>query len=111
MYVFRLGIIAFLLSDCLISGLTTGAAFHIFSAQAKDFVGISIPSVGAYFQIIKVRAVSGALKNIFTYQTDMKISCCLHFLAIHRDISTLRTVQLCDARNLSHVDCCIAFQQ
>lgn len=54
MYVFRLGIVAFILSDCLVSGLTTGAACHIFSAQVKDFFGVRIPPVGAYFKITKV---------------------------------------------------------
>lgn len=65
MYVFRLGIVAFLLSDTLVSGLTTGAAFQIFSAQAKDFVGVQIPPVGAYFKIIKVREVSGSQKKCY----------------------------------------------
>lgn len=54
MYLLRLGIVAFLLSDCLVTGLTTGAAFHIFSAQIKDAFGIRLPPVGAYFKIIKV---------------------------------------------------------
>ena len=54
MCIFRLGIIAFILSDCLVSGLITGAACHIFSAQAKDFFGVSVPPVGEYFKIFNV---------------------------------------------------------
>lgn len=54
MYVFRLGIVAFILSDALVSGLITGAACHVFSAQVKDFFGVRIPPVGAYGKIIYV---------------------------------------------------------
>lgn len=54
MYLLRLGIVAFLLSDCLVSGLSTGAAFHIFSSQIKDACGIEIPPSGAYFKIVTV---------------------------------------------------------
>lgn len=64
MYVFRLGIVASILSDCLVSGLITGAAVHIFTAQVKDFFGVEIPPVGAYFKIIRVRSFSNSCAGI-----------------------------------------------
>ncbi|CRK88438.1 CLUMA_CG002257, isoform A [Clunio marinus] len=53
MYCLRLGILSFLLSASLVSGLTCGAAFHILTAQVKDLIGVRIPPVGATFKIIK----------------------------------------------------------
>ncbi len=38
---FRLGILAVLLSDQLVEGLTTGAAVHIFTSQIKHLTGIA----------------------------------------------------------------------
>lgn len=54
MYVLRLGILSFLLSECLVSGFTTGAAFHVFSSQVKDLLGLQIPRVKGNFNLIKV---------------------------------------------------------
>lgn len=81
MYICRLGIVAFLLSDCLVSGLTTGAAFHIISAQMKDFVGVKIPLIGAHFKIIKVsHCTVDADDNVITMFTHPLT------LDIHRDL-------------------------
>ncbi|KAG7202324.1 hypothetical protein KM043_018656 [Ampulex compressa] len=56
MYVMRLGVIASLLSDSLVSGFTTAAAVHVFTSQVKDLFGLNnLPKRG------------GALKLILTY--------------------------------------------
>lgn len=54
MYVFRLGILSFLLSEHLVSGFTTGAAIHVFTSQIKDLLGIQLPKIQGEFKLIKV---------------------------------------------------------
>ncbi|XP_053671172.1 solute carrier family 26 member 10-like [Anopheles nili] len=53
MCVCRLGVISFLLSDTLVSGFTTGAAIHVVTSQIKDLLGLTLPTVGSMFEIIK----------------------------------------------------------
>ncbi|KFB34784.1 Slc26a5 [Anopheles sinensis] len=53
MCVCRLGVISFLLSETLVSGFTTGAAIHVVTSQIKDLLGLSLPTVGSMFEIIK----------------------------------------------------------
>ncbi|EAL41086.3 AGAP010725-PA, partial [Anopheles gambiae str. PEST] len=53
MCVCRLGVISFLLSDTLVSGFTTGAAIHVVTSQIKDLLGLTLPSVGSMFEIVK----------------------------------------------------------
>uniref|UniRef100_A0A182WFT8 STAS domain-containing protein n=1 Tax=Anopheles minimus TaxID=112268 RepID=A0A182WFT8_9DIPT len=53
MCICRLGVISFLLSDTLVSGFTTGAAIHVVTSQIKDLLGLTLPSVGSMFEIIK----------------------------------------------------------
>ncbi|XP_058466255.1 solute carrier family 26 member 10-like [Malaya genurostris] len=52
MYVCRLGVISFLLSDTLVSGFTTGAAIHVLSSQIKDLFGLSLPPISGNFKIV-----------------------------------------------------------
>ncbi|XP_062558686.1 solute carrier family 26 member 10-like [Armigeres subalbatus] len=52
MYVGRLGVISFLLSDALVSGFTTGAAIHVLTSQIKDLLGISLPAQSGNFEVI-----------------------------------------------------------
>lgn len=54
MYVFRLGVLSFLLSECLVSGFTTGAAFHVFTSQVKDLLGIQLKRHDGVFEFINV---------------------------------------------------------
>jgi solute carrier family 26, other len=54
MYVLRLGILSFLLSECLVSGFTTGCAVHVFTSQVKDLLGLDIPRIKGYFKVLKV---------------------------------------------------------
>ncbi|XP_029035224.1 prestin-like isoform X1 [Osmia bicornis bicornis] len=56
MYLLRLGVIASLLADSLVSGFTTSAAVHVFTSQIKDLLGLkNLPNR------------KGAFKLIFTY--------------------------------------------
>ncbi|XP_076248256.1 prestin isoform X2 [Calliopsis andreniformis] len=53
MYVLRLGVIASLLADSLVSGFTTGAAIHVFTSQVKDLLGLkNIPRRKGAFKLI-----------------------------------------------------------
>lgn len=54
MYVLRLGVLSFLLSECLVSGFTTGCAIHVFTSQVKDLLGIELPRIDGNFKLIKV---------------------------------------------------------
>jgi len=53
MYVMRLGVLSFLLSECLVSGFTTGAACHVFTSQVKDLLGLELPRIQGNFKLIK----------------------------------------------------------
>lgn len=55
MFVFRLGILSFLLSECLVSGFTTAAAIHVFTSQVKDLLGLELPRITGNFEVIKVK--------------------------------------------------------
>ena len=52
----RFGFITIFLSDALISGFTTGAAFHIATSQVKHLVGMDIPraDTSGFFSLFKV---------------------------------------------------------
>ncbi|XP_044259438.1 pendrin-like isoform X2 [Tribolium madens] len=49
MYVLRLGIVSNLLSETLVSGFTTGAAFQVIASQIKDLLGLKIPKQKGLF--------------------------------------------------------------
>ena len=50
------------LSDPLVSGFTTGAAFHILSSQVRHFLGLTVPrgTSSGIFGLFKVRATKAA---------------------------------------------------
>jgi solute carrier family 26, other len=54
MFAFRLGILSFLLSECLVSGFTTAAAIHVLTSQIKDLLGLKLPRIQGNFELIKV---------------------------------------------------------
>jgi solute carrier family 26 protein len=54
MYVLRLGVLSFLLSECLVSGFTTAAAIHVLTSQIKDLLGISLHKINGEMEVIKV---------------------------------------------------------
>lgn len=49
-----MGAMATLLSDTLVSGLTAGAAVHVFTSQIRDLIGINYPKTTGAFPIIYV---------------------------------------------------------
>lgn len=51
MYVLRLGTLASLLSEPLVNGFTTAAAFHVISSLLKELIGIQIPTHQGAFKI------------------------------------------------------------
>uniref|UniRef100_A0A1B0C9I5 Putative solute carrier family 26 member 10-like protein n=1 Tax=Lutzomyia longipalpis TaxID=7200 RepID=A0A1B0C9I5_LUTLO len=51
-YIFRLGVVSTLLSDVLVSGFTTGCAIHVFTSQVKDILGLSLPQIPGYFDVV-----------------------------------------------------------
>ncbi|KAJ3640581.1 hypothetical protein Zmor_027137 [Zophobas morio] len=58
MYVLRLGIISVLLSETLVSGFTTGAAFQVIASQIKDLLGLRIPRHKGLFVVVNtIRSV------------------------------------------------------
>lgn len=55
MYLLRLGVIASLLADSLVSGFTTSAAIHVFTSQVKDLLGLeNLPKRVGPFKLILV---------------------------------------------------------
>ena len=55
MYLLRLGVIASLLADSLVSGFTTSAAVHVFTSQLKDLLGLkNLPRRKGPFKLILV---------------------------------------------------------
>ncbi|KAF5308663.1 hypothetical protein FQR65_LT06124 [Abscondita terminalis] len=54
MYILRLGIISTLLSETLVSGFTTAAAFQVLTSQIKDIFGLIIPKHKGYFTLVKI---------------------------------------------------------
>lgn len=77
MYVFRLGMISTLLSETLVSGFTTGAAFQVLTSQTKDLLGLDIPKHKGYFVVINV-----SLNSNYTQTTYFKTNerCKLFFM-------------------------------
>ncbi|XP_033352726.1 solute carrier family 26 member 6-like isoform X1 [Bombus vosnesenskii] len=53
MYLLRLGVVASLLADSLVSGFTTSAAIHVFTSQVKDLLGLeNLPKRVGPFKLI-----------------------------------------------------------
>lgn len=65
MYVLRLGIVSNLLSETLVSGFTTGAAFQVIASQIKDLLGLRIPKQKGLFVVINV--IQKNVESLFTF--------------------------------------------
>lgn len=66
MYVLRLGAISALLSETLVSGFTTGAAFQVITSQIKDLLGLKIPKYKGLFVVTNVSSlINRVKKNLF----------------------------------------------
>ncbi|KAL3278616.1 hypothetical protein HHI36_016156 [Cryptolaemus montrouzieri] len=73
LYSLRLGCVAALLSETLVSGFTTAAAVTVFTTQIKDLLGIKIHSSRGFFEVINTyRAIYHELPN--TNQVALMIS-------------------------------------
>ena len=53
MGVFRLGVVGIILSQHLVSGFTTAAAFHVLMSQIGNLLGIKVPRYGGAFRLVK----------------------------------------------------------
>ncbi|XP_026333752.1 solute carrier family 26 member 10 isoform X2 [Hyposmocoma kahamanoa] len=51
MWVFRMGAVATLLSEPLVSGFTTAASFNVLASQLKDLFGLTIPKLPGNFKV------------------------------------------------------------
>lgn len=91
MYVFRLGILSFLLSECLVSGFTTGAAFHVFTSQVKDLLGLQLPRIKGNFKLIKVKL---CLVKMFYPRFNHKIFSLQTYIEIFNSITTVNQVAI-----------------
>lgn len=88
MYVFRLGVLSFLLSECLVSGFTTGAAFHVFTSQVKDLLGIEIKRNDGIFEFTKVNKLS-CLLQLFKSWSSLPIQT---YIEIFQQINTINVI-------------------
>lgn len=70
MFVFRLGILSFLLSECLVSGFTTGAAMHVFTSQVKDLLGLELPRISGNFKLVKVNFDFSLMFFVITFYSS-----------------------------------------
>lgn len=76
LYLFRMGIVATLLSDALVSGFTTGAAIHVLTSQVKDLLGLTLPKFPGYFDVL------------FTYYEIVKNIAQLNYVATALSVVT-----------------------
>uniref|UniRef100_T1J0G6 STAS domain-containing protein n=1 Tax=Strigamia maritima TaxID=126957 RepID=T1J0G6_STRMM len=54
MGILQLGSLSMLLSETLVSGFTTGAAFHVFTSQVKYLFGLKVDVKARFFSIFKI---------------------------------------------------------
>lgn len=76
LYLCRLGVLATLLSDALVSGFTTGAALHVFTSQVKDLFGLVLPKFPGNFDVL------------FTYYEIFKNIAKLNYVATSLSVVT-----------------------
>lgn len=69
----HLGIITSYLSDALVSGLTTGAAVHVFTSQVVYCLGISeVPRFGSVGKIVRV-SLRYCLRNLYIVCSKIRL--------------------------------------
>jgi MFS superfamily sulfate permease-like transporter len=64
----RIGALSVVLSDVLVSGLTTGASIHIVTSQIKGILGVSVPKQMPFPKLIRVSDFPGSAVHI-TYES------------------------------------------
>ena len=57
MGILKLGVLSSLLSDSLMSGFTTGSAFHVLTSQVPHLLGYRIPKITGVGRLVKVGEV------------------------------------------------------
>ncbi|VDM48095.1 unnamed protein product [Toxocara canis] len=81
----RLGFLTTYMSDALVSGFTTGSAFHVFIAQLNKVVGVKLPRYGGFGMLfLMVRDLILALPE-YNYVSLAMSVCGITFLTIGRD--------------------------
>jgi MFS superfamily sulfate permease-like transporter len=60
----RIGALSVVLSDVLVSGLTTGASMHILTSQIKGIFGVNVPRQTQFPKMIRVSAARHMLRHI-----------------------------------------------
>ena len=61
---FSLGSLTVFFNDMLVSGFSTGAAFHVVTSQIKDLLGISVQTFSGPFKIIYVGCGEGGVWDL-----------------------------------------------
>jgi solute carrier family 26 protein len=86
MGVLRLGTLSSLLSEPLVNGFTTAAAFHVITSQAKNVLGIQIPKhKGAFRIMLSARDICLNIGN--TNLTNVYIAlACMTFMVIMTEL-------------------------
>ena len=89
------------LSDPLVSGFTTGAAFHILSSQVRHFLGLKVPSGvnSGYFGLFKVLTFSFEYSSIVFALLMFASQHVREYDARHYILSYERFVTASDSRN------------
>ncbi|XP_055378529.1 prestin isoform X2 [Condylostylus longicornis] len=87
MAIFRLGKLSSLLTDPLVKGFTTAAAFHVVTSQLKDVFGITIPRFKGAFKIIYT--LIAVIENIseINVATFVFSICIIFFMMIMNEVA------------------------
>ena len=62
----KLGILSSLLSDSLMSGFTTGSAFHVLTSQVPHLLGYRIPKITGLGRLVKVSRYFNIILSFLT---------------------------------------------
>lgn len=78
MYCFNVGALTSFLSDPLIKGFTTGAAFHVSAAQIPDITGLKLPKRAGIFKlgyVSNLEVISRMILNSNTFDSSYAWIC------------------------------------
>ena len=64
MGILKLGVLSSLLSDSLMSGFTTGSAFHVLTSQVPHLLGYRIPKITGVGRLVKVRELTASYRGL-----------------------------------------------
>ncbi|KAF5276712.1 hypothetical protein FQR65_LT16239 [Abscondita terminalis] len=86
MYLFRLGIIASLLSETLVNAFTCSAAFHVVTTQFKDLLGLKLAKRSGVFRILYTLYDVGASISQANIPTVVTSAVFIAVIAINNEI-------------------------